>query len=55
MWDEPEKPTTLYVSNPDDEALVIKIAKEISAKTRGTITVKRSDGSVIEIICRVKQ
>jgi hypothetical protein len=53
MWDEPEKPTTVYVTNPDDEALTIKIAKEISAKTRGTITVKRPDGSVIAIVSSI--
>jgi hypothetical protein len=54
MWDEQEKPTTVYVTNPDDDALTIKIAKEISAKTRGTITVKRPDGSVIAIVSPIK-
>jgi hypothetical protein len=55
MQDAPEKPTVVYISNPDDEDRVIKIAKEIAEKTGGTIIIKRSDGSVIETICLTRQ
>lgn len=50
-----EKPTIVYISDPVDEARVIDIAKEISAKTGGTITVKRSDGSLVQTVSQTKQ
>jgi hypothetical protein len=45
----------VYISDPVDEARVIVIAKEISAKTGGAITIKRADGSLIQTISHTKQ